>query len=200
VPVLGITGGIATGKTSFTQTAKAELDATVFDADACARDLVDRDLDIREALKERFGARIFGENGELDRGRLREIVFQDETERRALEFILHPKIRETWTRIAETANARKTWLLIDIPLLFETFAERFFDVIVVIACSRAVQMHRLIAIRKLTPQVAEEMVESQTPLSEKIQRADHVLWNDSSPLSFKNQMTVFHSYLTRRYG
>lgn len=201
MPILGITGGIATGKSSFTQSLlRTHLSAEVFDADACARLLVERDENVRRKIREHFGDAVFDSTGELQRNKLREMVFHDENARLALEAILHPVIRETWQARAEAARKETRWFFADIPLLFETGAEKLLDFIVVVACSANVQRKRLSNNRNLPAALAEKIVAAQMPLDEKIARADCVIWNDGTPEALDAQTTLFNSYLKLRYG
>jgi dephospho-CoA kinase len=193
VAVFGITGSIATGKTAFTQAIQRALPAEVFDADACARVLVSCDESVRDAIRQQFGGSVFSSEGELLRQKLRNIVFQDETQRRALETILHPAIRRTWLERVQKIRQESGWLFVDIPLLFETAAEKLFDAVIVVACSGAIQRQRLVEIRNLPIAIAEKIIAAQMPLSEKITRADYLIWNDGD-LSFLEQQTTFLSH------
>ncbi|MCX6967127.1 MAG: dephospho-CoA kinase [Verrucomicrobia bacterium] len=193
--VIGITGGVASGKSSFTARLAPRLAAQVFDADAAARDLLKNDPEARQAVGQRFGSRILGAQGQVDRARLREIVFEDAQERTALEAILHPLIRERWIQAAQVARRDQTWLLVDIPLLFETGAERECDAVVVVACSPETQRERIISRRGLSPEMAEKMIASQTSLASKAVRADYVIWNDAPLARLDEQAELFAGYL-----
>lgn len=198
MPVLGITGGIATGKSSFTEALRPHLSAEVFDADRCARELVAGDPGVRLSIGERFGSSVFDTNGELDRASLRQIVFCDEAKRRELEAILHPVIRQRWTGLAEKASNH--WLIVDIPLLFETKTEPLFDAIVVVACSLPTQRDRLVRMRNLNFEIADRMIASQASLTVKIERADHVIWSEVQLVVLEQQAEVLAAYLKKRYG
>jgi dephospho-CoA kinase len=198
VPALGITGGIATGKTTFTAALRRHISAEVFDSDFCARELLANDSEVHEKLRAQFGAEIFDAEKKPDRARLREIVFADEQKRRALEAILHPAIRARWLSLA--AHAEKNWLFVDIPLLFETHAAPHFDRIVVVACSDATQRARLTGGRNLTPEIARQILAAQLPLAEKMQKANHVIWNESPLPALEAQARLFAEYLKQRHG
>ncbi len=198
MPVLGITGGLATGKTTFTRLLRERIDADLFDADACARALLDRDPEIREKVRVTFGATVFDADGKPNRERLRQIVFSDGAQRKALEAILHPAIRTHWTALAEAAGKR--WLFVDIPLLFETGAEPLFDCIAVVACSPAMQRRRLTTGRGVEPNLTEQMLAAQLPIDVKIQKANHLVWNESSLGTLEEQAGIFAAYLSQRHG
>jgi len=198
VPVLGITGGIATGKTLFTSClASLAPSLQIFDVDRCSRELTVSDPVILEGIRNHFGPDVFDASGVLQRPALRAIVFADPVEREALEAILHPAIRRAWQdlalRIREQPGA--PWLAVDIPLLFETSAEQHFDKIVVVACSAVTQRRRLMEQRKLQPGLAESMIASQLPLAAKIERADFVVWNDGVPEVVESQARLLSIHL-----
>lgn len=201
MPVLGITGGIGMGKSSFAALLlRSRPEAELFDADACARELAASDAAVRRRIRAEFGDACFSPSGELDRARLRELVFGRDDRRRALEAILHPVIRERWSARAEQLRAQNRWLFVDIPLLFETSAESLLDAVTVVACSRATQLRRLTEARHLPLATAEKIVAAQMPISMKIERAGHVIWNDGSAAALEAQTTLFNEYLTACHG
>ena len=196
--MLGITGGIATGKTLFTGClASLYPDLQIFDADRRARELTTTDPAILRAIRDHFGPDVFDASGVLQRPALRAIVFADPAERKALEAILHPAIRRSWQDLARKIREQPgaPWLAVDIPLLFETSAETHFDKIVVVACSAVTQRRRLMDDRHLAPGLAESMIASQLPLAEKIDRADFVVWNEGLPEALQLQARLLSLHL-----
>ena len=180
MPAIGITGGISTGKTSFCECLREIVPAaTFFDADQAARDLAEHDPEVRELIVREFGPAIYSENGDLNRAQIRSIVFADAEKKRALEQILHPRIRRQWSLEAESRRNSTDFFFADIPLLYETGGETLCDCVVVVACSPSVQLERLMARTKLDRAAAEKMIHAQMPLTEKIRRADHVVWNNN---------------------
>src|SRR5438309_7130587 len=181
MPAIGITGGISTGKTSFCDCLREIIPAaTFFNADQAARDLAERDPEVRELIAREFGPAIYSENGHLNRTEIRSIVFADAEKKRALEQILHPRIRRQWSLEAESRRSSNELFFADIPLLYETGGESLCDSVVVVACSPSVQRERLAARTHLDRLEAEKMIRSQMPLAEKISRADHVVWNNGA--------------------
>src|SRR5438874_4767416 len=179
MPAIGITGGISTGKTTFCDCLREILPAaTFFNADQAARDLAERDPGVRELIGREFGPAVYSENGHLNRAEIRSIVFADAEKKRALEQILHPRIRRQWSLEAESRRNSTEFFFADIPLLYETGGETLCDCVVVVACSPGVQLERLVARTKLDRAAAEEMIFAQMPLTEKIRRANHVAWNN----------------------
>ena len=197
---VGITGGIATGKstvaTALHQSLSIHLPVERFSADFEARRLTDSDLHVQEEIKSVFGAQLFDSDRRLRRERLRELVFQDPSARKILESILHPRIRSAWLKRINTG----TLLLAEIPLLFETKAEKHLDLVVVTACSRSAQLNRLIEVRGLAPELAESMIAAQMPLDEKMKRGDRLIWTDCLPKITTAQIDRLSTELLERYG
>ena len=178
MPAIGITGGVATGKSTFCDCLREILPAAkFFDADRAAHELVDLP-EVREELIREFGEKILSGTGDLNRDNLRVIVFRDAAKKRALEEILHPRIRRQWSALAETHRNSSDFFFVDIPLLYETGGESLCDRVVVVACSRNIQLERLLRKKSIGQREAEEMINSQMPLEEKIRRADHCVWNN----------------------
>jgi len=177
--VIGITGGISTGKSTFCGCLREIVpSAKFFDADYAAHQFVDLDSEVRKEIRRQFGRAIFSADQELNREKLRRIVFNDAAKRRSLEQILHPRIRRQWSAEAETHRNSPDFFFADIPLLYETGGERLCDRVVVVACSSKTQVRRLMERKSLERSAAEQMINSQMPLDEKIRRADHVVWNN----------------------
>jgi dephospho-CoA kinase len=181
MPAIGITGGISTGKTSFCECLREILPAAkLFDADQAAHQLVDLDLEVKREIRREFGSAIFSVDQELNREELRHIVFNNAAKRRELEQILHPRIRRQWSTEAETHRNSPDFFFADIPLLYETGGEKLCDRVVVVACSYRTQLRWLMERTSLEHSAAEQMINSQMPLDEKIRRADHVVWNNGA--------------------
>jgi dephospho-CoA kinase len=178
VPTIGITGGVSTGKSTFCECLGEILpDAKFFDADEVARQLVELDA-VKQELLNVFGFSVFSRNGDLNRAALRTIIFQDAAKKSALEQILHPRIRRQWSVEADKHRTSPEFFFADIPLLYETGGETLCDRVVVVACSPEIQLANLMRRMELERAPAEAMIKSQMSLEEKIQRADHVAWNN----------------------
>jgi len=187
MPAIGITGGISTGKSTFCQCLHEILPAAkLFNADQAAHAVVERP-EVKQKIRAEFGGGVFSGDGDLNRERLRAIVFGDATKRRALEQILHPLIRSQWTAEAKRHRNSPDFFFADIPLLYETGGESLCDLVVVVACSYKVQLARLAERMSLKNTEAEQMIRSQMPLEEKIARADHVVWNDGNRAALMEQ-------------
>lgn len=200
MPVLGVTGGIATGKSTFVRAFVRHLPAQIFDADRTAHELLGGDLEVQRAIRAAFGDQVFGPDGKPDRVRLREVVFSDELQRQRLEDILHPVIRARWAALAEQTVRTGGWFCVDIPLLYETGAEENFDRTIVVACSPETQRLRLQERRGLDVGTAERIIAAQLDLSIKIKKAHHVIWNDSTDACLEGQAALLAGWLHNYYG
>ena len=179
--VIGITGGISTGKSTLCGCLREIVpNAKFFNADYAARALVDLDPEVKKEIRREFGNAIFSADQGLNREKLRHIVFGNAAKRRALEQILHPRIRRQWSTEAETHRNSPDFFFADIPLLYETGGERLCDRVVVVACSYRTQLRWLMERMSLERSATEQMINSQMPLEEKIRRADHVVWNNGA--------------------
>jgi len=178
MPAIGITGGISTGKSTFCECLRKIVPAArLFNADQAAHALGELP-EVKRDIRAEFGSDVFSRHGDLNRAKLRAIIFADATKRRALERILHPRIRRQWRAQAERHRNSPDFFIADIPLLYETGGETLCDRVVVVACSHKVQLARMAQRMSLNDSEAEQMIRSQMPLEEKMARADHVVWND----------------------
>ena len=187
MPAIGITGGISTGKSTFCECLREIVPtAKFFDADLAAHLLVELP-EIKQEIFGQFGGGVFSPDGDLNRTKLRAIVFEDAAKRRALEQILHPRIRRQWMAEAKKHRNSPDFFFADIPLLYETGGEILCERVIVVACSRNVQLDRLAKRKSLKRSEAEQMINSQMPLEEKIKRTDHVVWNNSDRVTLMEQ-------------
>ena len=177
--IVGLTGGIATGKSTVSRRF-AELGAEVIDADLIAREIVEPGEPALAEIQRRFGPGVIDASGRLDRAALAEIIFRDENARKALEAIIHPRVRGRMRSRIERVKqeGRAPVVICDIPLLFETQAGlEWVDRTLVVYAPRQVQLQRLMARNGLTEAEAERRIEAQIPVAEKARRADYVIDN-----------------------
>ena len=201
MPILGLTGGIATGKTTFAPLLLNQLpEAKHFDSDRCVHELLAEDRIVGEKILKAFGDKVFGDDGRPSRQKLRETIFADAGCRKTLESIIHPIVRHRWN--AEVVEARRSsaWLLVDIPLLYETGAQSEFDRVIVVACPRETQINRLNCQRGLALELAATIIATQLDIDAKTQLADHVIWNDSTVSNLNGQSELLAAWLKRHLG
>ena len=194
--VIGVTGGIGSGKSTFSKMLADHLSARLFDADSAARELLESDPAVRQEITTELFAEAYTPDGKPDRAAIRRLVFHDPAAKARLESILHPRIRERWTQLAAECRQNATPLVVEIPLLFETGTERFFDRIATVACSHETQLARTAA-RSLPRDEAESIIRSQLPLERKTSLAHFVVWNDGSLTNLENQASELAKILQK---
>ena len=202
MPLIAITGGIAAGKTTFTRQLGSTLPAAIFDTDQCARRLLTDDQEVAQTVRTTFGNGVFDDEGKIDRGILRGIIFGSKDSRHKLEAILHPRVRGLWTRWAQDQlqNAPEAILLVEIPLLYETAAANLFDQVIVVGCAEETQLRRLTTERRLSIDIARQIIASQWPLIDKIRSGDRLIWNDGSGEGLRMQVDFCARYLQDIYS
>ncbi|PLX75817.1 MAG: dephospho-CoA kinase [Desulfuromonas sp.] len=178
--VLGITGGIATGKSRVAELF-AECGATVISADELAREVVAPGGDVLKALADRFGAGILLPDGYLDRTALAAIIFADPAARSDLNRIIHPAIAElAEVRLQKFRDEGVDLIVYEAPLLFEADAVSRVDKVLVVTADNETQLQRLMARDQIDQAAAQARVAAQMPLAEKVARADYVIDNSGS--------------------
>ena len=191
--LLGLTGGIATGKSTLARLLAERAEFTVFDADAHVHELLSSDPEVIADIRRTFSLSS-GPGEPIDRSALRQVVFNDPSARRSLEEILHPRVRTAWTELLAACRPANRPFLADIPLLFETGAAKHFEVTVLVAASPSTQRQRLEE-RQLAPDMIEGMLASQWPIGQKETRADFVIWNDGSLAALGRQTKLLLNQL-----
>lgn len=176
---IGITGGIATGKSTVTGYLQERYGLPVFDADSYAREAVQPESPIFERIVERYGESIQLPEGGLNRQQLGEIVFKNPVERQWLEEQIHPYVRDRLLNVLNQSSPQDT-LVFSIPLLFEAQMSDLVAEIWVVYCSEEQQIERLMRRNNLTLEQAQMRIDSQMPLAEKCQRGDRLLNNSST--------------------
>ena len=181
---VGLTGGIATGKSTVAQRwhqNRARVVAFI-ESDELAHRCLEPGTAVWEKVVGYFGRQILRPDRSIDRRQLGEIVFADEPKRLALNQMVHPAVRQLWTQaLADLRNdGRTAAAVVAIPLLFETGAEKEFDVVVAVGCSEGTQQQRLMA-KGMSEAQAGQRLRAQWPTQRKIDRADYVIWNDGRP-------------------
>lgn len=185
--LFGLTGGVGMGK-STAAGFLLQLGVRVVDTDELAHQLVRPGQSALAEIQNEFGNALVSPNGELNRAAMAKIVFADETARKKLEAILHPRIRSAWAEQVQLwRNENVAAAAVVIPLLFETQAETAFDKILCIACSPASQAERLRA-RGWSPEHIRQRIAAQMPVDQKIARAHYVVWSEGTPEIHRRQL------------
>lgn len=189
---IGLTGGIATGKSTVSQML-VERGAALIDADVIAREIMEPGHPVLAEVVERFGRDILLPDGRLDRKKLGAIVFSDSGQRKLLESITHPAIRaEMKGRMANIEAAEPRRLVVaDIPLLFESGLEGMYEQIMVVYVPRPIQLERLMLRDRLTLEQAEARLQAQMDIEEKRERADVLIDNSRGKEETERQVDAF---------
>lgn len=189
--LIGLTGGIATGKSTVDRMLEAH-GATVIDADELAREAVRPGEATLERVIERFGEDVSAADGSLDRGRLGKIVFADSDARHDLERITHPRIIElTQERIAGALAGAAPLVVVDIPLLFENAREGMFEGVLLVYAPPDVQVRRLCERNDLDETAARQRLAAQLPIDEKRARATWIIDNSGEDDATQRQVDAW---------
>jgi dephospho-CoA kinase len=193
--ILGITGNIASGKSTVAQFFVDE-GAKCLNADQLAREVVQPGSPVLQRLVRRFGAEVLLADGQLDRARLAEIVFADPVARQDLNEMLHPAIAElSEQRLKQLNGSGDTLVVYESPLLFEAGAEGRVDRILVVTVASEVQLQRLMRRDGINEASARNKMAAQMPQDEKVQRADYTLNNSGSLVDCRKQVKALANLL-----
>ena len=178
--LIGLTGGIASGKSTVAKILK-RLGAAVVDADALAREVVEPGHGAWKDIVEAFGAEVLQPDRTLDRQKLRATIFNNPAARKKLEAIIHPRVRAlAEERIRQHAAAGYEIVVYEVPLLFEGNLQEWLRPVVLVACNLNIQRRRLQERDGLSVAAAQKHIEAQMSLAEKRPLADYVIENDGS--------------------
>jgi dephospho-CoA kinase len=187
---IGLTGGIGSGKSSAAGLFQ-ELGAGVVDTDQIAHELTGPGGAAIAAIRSQFGAEYIAADGGLDRAGMRRLVFGNAAAKKKLETLLHPLIRKQ--AIAQIAETRQPYVLVAVPLLFETGAYReLVSRVLVVDCPEEMQIARTMQRSRLTADEVRAIMATQLPRSERLVRADDVLHNDSDMDALRRQVAILH--------
>ena len=179
--IVGLTGGIATGKSSIAAMFERR-GAHVIDFDVLARVVVEPGKPAWNDIVDFFGSSVLNEDRTLNRAKVGDIVFADKGKRRALEGFIYPRISEEYARLLGEINDGDpdAIVLADVPLLIETGMKGLFEKIIVVYAPREQQMERLIHRDGLDREAAMRRLEAQMPIEDKLKHADYVVRNSGS--------------------
>ncbi|MGB3049672.1 MAG: dephospho-CoA kinase [Polyangiales bacterium] len=198
-PVVGLTGGIACGKSTVAHMF-TDLGIPVIDADELAREVVEPGTPGLQMIVDEFGKGVLDEAGHLDRKKVGEMVFGDEEVRETLNAIMHPLIGAAGAKhIMAHQDGPAPYLLYEAALLVETRAYEAFSALIVVSAEESLQRLRLIARDGFTALEANARIESQLPLARKVAVADYVVTNNGDLDSTREQVAAIHEKLVARF-
>ncbi|XP_043256017.1 dephospho-CoA kinase [Colletes gigas] len=186
--LVGLTGGIATGKSSVAAIFR-EYGIPVIDADQIARKVVEPGKPAWHKIQQEFGPDVFLDTKELDRVKLGDLIFNDIEKRKKLNAITHPDIyREMYWQTFKHFLQGHQFIVMDLPLLFETgHMLNYLHKIIVVTCEEELQLQRLIERTGLTEAKAKQRIAVQMPLEKKAEMANFVIENSSSEQHTREQ-------------
>jgi dephospho-CoA kinase len=190
--VVGITGGIGSGKSAVTDYL-GTLGITVVDADKVARVVVEPGTSGLAAITEHFGMDVLLANGGLDRAALRKIVFDNHNERKVLEEITHPRIRDEIIR--QLSEASSPYVVLSSPLLLESGQNTLADYVVVVDVPEEVQLKRTMARDDNSEALVKQIMAAQLDRQTRLSRADASIMNDTSLEELYERVEALHEDL-----
>ena len=196
--VIGLTGGIASGKTTTLQYFQKQH-IPIIDADIIAREVVKPGTKALNAIEKTFGSEYLQSNGELNRQKLATLIFANSNKRQQLDAIMQPIIRHKIEQELQIlANEKKLLVVLEMPLLIEMDYLDLIDELWVVYVTEDIQMQRLIKRNNLSSKEAAERIHSQMPLKKKLNYADVVLDNNGSQEQLYQQITVAYQQLKHK--
>ena len=194
--LVGLTGGVATGKSTVAKMFK-QCRAAVINADLLARQVVEPGKPAWREIVKKFGKGVLNSDRTINRHALGAIVFRNKTKLRQLERIIHPRVAREQARLTRQAaqNDPKAVVIYDVPLLFEVGIDKRVDKIIVVTADRETQIARLKKRNGLSRAEAIRRINSQMPLAKKIKRADHVVNGTLPRPSLRRQVGQLFQHL-----
>ncbi len=186
---IGLTGGIASGKTAVSDMFAAH-GVPVIDTDRIAREIVQPGMPALEEIRQRFGDAVIAADGGLDRSALRKLVFENVKDRNAVEAILHPRIRQE--TVARSNAAGGPYQIIVVPLLVESSLKSFMNRIVVVDCDPKTQLQRLLSRDRENVEQARRIIAAQASREDRLAIASDVINNDGELTETRKQVEDLH--------
>ena len=178
--VVGLTGGIATGKSTVAGWLR-DKGVPVVDADEIAREVVELGTPALGAIERAFGPEVLQPDGHLDRTAMRQRIANDASSREQLQNITHPAIFESiQNRLAELERAGEPIAVVEAALMFETGSHANYDEVMLVTCSPELQLERLLARDGADRKTSEALIAAQWPMERKVALATHVVRNDGT--------------------
>ena len=187
--IVGLTGGIGSGKTAVSDLFQ-DLGITIVDADLASRVVVEKGREELNKISEHFGEDILTSDGELDRAKLREVIFKSEEEKLWLESLLHPAIASQIQKELDSSNSPYTILVS--PLLLETNQKNFCSTVLVVDVPVETQIERTSQRDNVSEEQIKSIIASQIDRDSRLEQADEVILNDGSIQSLESKVQELH--------
>jgi len=187
--IVGLTGGIGSGKTAVSDLFQ-DLGITIVDADVASRVVVEKGREELNKIAEHFGEDILTSNGELDRAKLREVIFKSEEEKLWLESLLHPAIASQIQKELDSSSSPYTILVS--PLLLETDQKNFCSTVLVVDVPVETQIERTSKRDNVSEEQIKSIIASQIDRDSRLEQADEVILNDGSIESLERKVLELH--------
>jgi dephospho-CoA kinase len=189
--IIGLTGGIGSGKSAAANFFHSE-GVTVLDADQLAREVIEQNTPGFQSIVDYFGSDIIGEDGSIDRAKLRQEIFDDKEKKKAIESITHPLVRDLMAeRIAASTSP---YSIIMVPLIFETNSMSAYNRILVIDCDTKLQLERATLRDNNSSEQIQKILDSQCSRAERLSIANDVIPNNDTLENLKTRSLAMHKF------
>ena len=189
--IIGLTGGIGSGKSAAANFFHSE-GVTVLDADQLAREVIEQNTPGFQSIVDYFGSDIIGEDGSIDRAKLRQEIFDDKEKKKAIESITHPLVRDLMAeRIAASTSP---YSIIMVPLIFETNSMSAYNRILVIDCDTKLQLERATLRDNNSIEQIQKILDSQCSRTERLSIANDVIPNNDTLENLKTRSLAMHKF------
>lgn len=196
---IGLTGGYGSGKSSVSRLLAKYLDAELIDADVLCRTLLEPDQEGTRQLREVFGDKFFFQDGSVDRNILRQETFNNPAVKEELENILHPLVRSTIEEKARFSRMQHSFLVVEVPLLFEVGWNDDYDVTVLVRVAPDIAITRSVKRDNISIEEAARIIGLQLPMSYKEPRVDYIIDNSDTFVSTAQQTAWLSNLLCKTW-
>lgn len=183
--IAGLTGGIASGKSTVSSIFRS-FGVEIADADITAKKISERE-DVIQEIEKIFGKDVLSAEGQIDRVKLKEVVFSDKNKLVQLNNIIHPKVMEEFKKIKEN-TPKNDIIIFDIPLLFEAGMDKMCDTVILVYADRETQIERIKARDGVSRELAEKIIDAQMSLEDKKEKSDIHIENNGTQEELKKKV------------
>lgn len=193
--IIAITGTIGSGKSLVSSLLAKLANAEICDTDALCRELLEKDNLGWQGVVQRWGDHYLKNDGTINKPLLREAIFENELTRKELEDILHPHVRALVQSSVSQARKHHRWLIVEIPLLFETGWQEDFDCVITVFAKQSVSLERVVKRDGVTPEQVAKTIASQMDIDKKKSLADYVIDNSEAQEKTIQQVETLYAAL-----